>query len=237
MNNITAAFNNIYLPEKALIVYQSRAEENDVYIEAYDMDENGKPINAHPLSVNEISTMAECLSSCSHVSNDFLISKGLLPENVLYTNTQRGFALWYTPPQQVNLLFKDELSIPCGTAYVPSLVWKATKNSLWIYALKGNAKPKEATALYYAPFFNIHGNGNVCMGNVDIDISRKSSLEDFMTAWEAYFWNSYFSHLIGDVSPVQGNIIQLWQQQVNTNKKFPVEVLKKNRKTLKDLIL
>jgi PRTRC genetic system protein B len=236
MKNVAAAFNNIYLPKKALVVYQSLADENGLYVEAYDMDVNGKRINAHPLSVKETIALAEVLNTCTELSNDFLISKGLLPENVLHVNAKLGYAVWHTPEQKVNLLFKKELGIACGEAFIPAMVWKARKDSLYVYAMKESKRPTGATKLYFAPFFNIHGDGNVCMGTVNIEIDKHYCLEDFIKAWEDYFFNSYFSHLIGNYSPTKGNIVQLWKGLVGTDRKFPNEVLIKNGKQIKDLL-
>ena len=61
-------------------------------------------------------------------------------------------------------------------------------------------------------------------------------LEDFIQGWQEYFFNSYFSHLLDGYCPVSVNIVQLWQEQVNSKKKFPVEVLVNNNKTIKDIL-
>jgi PRTRC genetic system protein B len=168
----------------------------------------------------------------------FLNPKGLLTPKILYINPDKhGFAVWQTAPQEVNLFFAKTLGITCGKAKVPALIWKATKDNLFIYALKEEKKPSEKTILYHAPFFNIYQDGRVCMGTVDIEINHKCFLEEFIQQWEEYFWNSYFSHLIDGYSPVKANIVQLWQGQVNSGKDFPKEVLIKNGKTIKDLIL
>ena len=235
MKNITPAFDQIFIPAKALVVYNSLAE-NRVYVEAYDIDENGKPINAHPLSVKETIGLAEVLNSCSEVNNDFLINQGLLPEKILHVNSKIGFAIWYTSQQKINLLFKEDLAIPSGETSVPAMIWKATKNSLSVYATKETNRPTEATKLYYAPFFNIHENGNVCMGTVNIEIDKSCCLEDFIHAWEDYFFSSYFAHLIGSYSPTKGNIVQLWKGLAGTNKHFPIEVLIKNGQQLTDIL-
>jgi PRTRC genetic system protein B len=237
MKNISHLLNNIYMPCKAFIIYSSLDEKEDgVYVEAYDMDENGKPINAHPLSISETAGLAEALDCSGHLKREFLKSKGIMPGNVLYINPHHnGFAIWSTPAQTVSLFFKEELGIPCGKAKVPPLIWKATREQLFIYAFKENKKPTEDTPLYYAPFFNIHKDGNVCMGTVDIEIDNKFFLEEFIVAWERYFWNSYFSHLLGNHCPVSSNIVQLWKDQVNSNKKFREDVMIKRNETLKKL--
>jgi hypothetical protein len=74
------------------------------------------------------------------------------------------------------------------------------------------------------------------MGNVRIQIDHKTSLEDFMEKWEHHFYKSYFSHTLTGGSKVNGNIVQLWQQQAETGQKFPEKYLIKNGKTLQNLI-
>lgn len=75
------------------------------------------------------------------------------------------------------------------------------------------------------------------MGTAASNAGLAACLEEFITAWEQAYWNSYFSHLIGEVSPVNVNIVQLWQGLGNTGKKFPPEVLNPSGKTIKDLIV
>jgi len=237
MENRTELFKDIYLPKKALVIYQSEQDEKNVYVEAYDMNRQGKPINAHPLSLAETAALAQCLQTSPELSNDYTRCEGLIPEKVLYIHPHKGYAIWHTPAGQVDMLFKEDLRIPSGKAFVPPLLWKADKQSLHLYAMGNHRKPTIHTALFHAPFFNMHDTGLVCMGTVDIDMQDIHSLEAFMKQWEHYYWNSYFSHLIADVSPVAGNIVQLWQNQVSTGNKFPLEVLKKNGKTIKDLIV
>ena len=74
------------------------------------------------------------------------------------------------------------------------------------------------------------------MGTVSIDIKNSTSLEEFMNAWEHYFFNSYFSHLLDRYNPINGNCVNLWKDLMNTDKPFPKDVLKKNNKTLKNLL-
>jgi len=238
MENITAIFNETYSPVKALVIHQSQQNAEHVYVEAYDIGSNGKPVNAHPLSVKETIVLAGSLNTSSELKNDYLKSKELLPDKVLYIHpTTHGFAMWYTPEQEVDLLFKESLQIPCGKAFVPPLLWKADKSNLYLYAVKTQGKPSIKAPLYRAPFFNLYEDDRVCMGTVDMGMDKVDCLEDFTATWERCYWNSYFSHLIGNVSPVNGNIVQVWQQQVNTQKKFPQDILKAKDKTIKDLIV
>lgn len=245
MNNVSQQFNEQYRPIKALLIYKStehisdthEREGNELYVESYDIGKNGNPINAHPLSVKEMMALSELMQSTQELKNNYLQCKGVLPNKLIYVNGQNnGYAVWYTPPQEVGLYFNETLSIPSGKAKISALLWKATKESLYVFALKGKAKPHADTLLYYAPFFNLAQDGRVCMGTVNIQIDRQTHLEHFMAQWESYFFNSYFTHTLSGHRHCKGNLIQLWQEQVGTGRDFPQQELVKNNRTLKDLI-
>jgi len=115
-------------------------------VESYDIGRNGKPINAHPLNEKEMSALSELLQTTQETKSGYLKSKGLLPANILYVNQQiGGYAVWHTPPQEVNLFFVDGLNIPSGKFHVPAMLWKANADHLAVYALKG--KPNLPKAL------------------------------------------------------------------------------------------
>lgn len=245
MKNVSQTFNEQYLPVKALLIYQSVEQERenyerqptDIYVESYDIGKQGNPINAHPLSVKEMIALSELLQATQELKNNFLQCRGVLPSNLIYVNTQNnGYAIWHTPPQEMSLFFTNSLGIPSGKAKIPAQLWKATKESVQVFAIKGKAKPTAKTPLYYAPFFNLSQDGRVCMGTVNINIDSQTCLEDFMAQWENYFFNSYFTHTLGNHRHCKGNLIQLWQEQVATGKDFPQNELIKNGRTLKDLI-
>lgn len=249
MTNISENFNEQFVPVKAILIYQNQlcvkneygyeADRNaQVYVESYDIGKHGKPINAHPLSVTEMLSLSKLFQSSEELKSLYFKPKGLLPANVLYLDAQsEGYAVWYTPPMEKELFFVQDLGIPSGKAHIPALVWKASRNSLYIYALKGKGKPTANTTLYHAPFFNIYENGNVCMGTVNIAIDRYTRLEDLITMWQVYFFNSYFSHTIGSHQGAKSNLVSLWQQQVATGKAFPSDQLHKHRNlTLKSII-
>jgi PRTRC genetic system protein B len=235
-NNITQQFGRLYDPIKALLIYKN-IEKKSIYVEAFDMDQNGKPINAHPLTMQESISLAKALDTSEDMQTSFLDPVGLLPKNVLYINRGRNaFALWQTPGQKVRLLFKEGLSIPNGEAYVPPMIWKAQRNTLCVYALNTDEPSTLTTPLFHAPYFNIYGDGKVCLGTVSIQVPRDCGLEEFIRLWEIYFFNSSFSHMIGGQSPVKGNIVQLWQKLVNTDEPFPIEKLNPIKLTVKDLL-
>lgn len=236
MKAISKIFGDIFLPQKALLVYRNSNDDAAVYVEAYDMDETGKPINAHPLSIEECISLAQALDSTDALKKDHLTSNGLLPEQVLKVNPTQGYALWYTPPKEVDMLFKKELAIPSGKAKIPGMVWKADKNNVQVFTFKGLRRPSLKTTLYRAPFFNIHQDARVCMGTVAIELENCNCLEDFISQWENYFFNSYFSHVIENGIGSKQNIIQLWQQQINSGRPFPEDTLIMANETIQNLI-
>lgn len=237
-NNITKDFGTLYYPKSALVFYQSKGSNTDIYVEHFDMDKNGNPVNAHPLTVQEASALAKSLQTEKEKNTAFLKSEGILPSHILHINpsTEKGTVVWYTKAKQQQLYFVEGLQIPSGIASVPPMIWQASKNSLTVFALTSDRRPTVKTKLYHAPFFNIYEDGKVCMGTVSIDIKNSASVEEFTCSWEHYFFNSYFSHLLGSNNPVKGNCVALWKSLVNSDKPFPKEVLKLKNKTLKNLL-
>ncbi|SFS61738.1 PRTRC system protein B [Mucilaginibacter polytrichastri] len=237
MKNITETFGALYHPVKAFVVFQKDSPENDTYVECYDMDENGFPINAHPLSIRESTQLANALDTSDELKRNFLKPSGLMPKNVLYINPDHnGYAIWHTPKQKVDLFFVEGLGIPNGKAAIPPLLWKASRGTLQVYALEGDSNITTDTPLYHAPFFNLYENGRVCMGTVKIKIPADCLLEEFIHLWQQYFFNSFFSHTLGGRIRVNGNVIQLWQSLVGTKKQFPINFLQENGLTLKKIL-
>ena len=236
--DITEDFGTLYHPKSALVFYESNTLNKEVYVEYFDMDKNGTPINAHPLTEREAEALAKALTTEKQKQSAFLKPVGILPTTILQINlsTNKSAVVWYTKAQKRTLYFVDSLEIPNGTANVPPMVWQATKNSLRVFALASGRRPTEKTPLYYAPFFNIYEDGRVCMGSVNVDIKESACIEQFTKSWEDYFFNSYFSHLMGENSPVKGNCVSLWKDLVSTGRTFPKEALKSNNKILKNLL-
>ena len=237
LNDITENFGTLYFPKSALVFYETKGVNTDMYVEHFDMDRNGNPINAHPLTVKEANVLAKSLHTDEEKNKAFLKPKRILSTNILHINpSEKGTVLWYTKAQQRQLYFVNGLGIPNGKAKVPPMLWFANKNSLSVFALSSDRRPIEKTPLHYAPFFNVYENGNVCMGTVNIDIQNSASVEEFIQAWESYFFNSYFSHLLGNYNPIKGNCVTIWKDLIGTDTPFPKEVLKPNNKTLKNLL-
>jgi PRTRC genetic system protein B len=237
MNNLTNTFGTLFHPQKAFLIYRDAGQNKHIYVESYDIDPDGRPYNAHPLSVSEAAGLSKALQTSDKKKTGFLTPKGLIPRKLLYMRTDvNPYAIWRTPPQNIKLLFKEDLGIDSDFVNIPALVWKATKNSLAIYALTDCDKPDENTALFHAPFFNIYDDGHVCMGSVQINIRKDCPLEDFMVQWENAFFSSYFSHMVQGHNPVKGNMVQLWKRLTGTAQPFPHKVLIPMKRTIKHLI-
>ena len=247
MTNITEQFNQQYVPFKALLLYSYDKPRDDnygqnekqtkIYVESYDIGSNGKPINAHPLTIKEMTALAKILQTAQEQQDSYLKSRGLLPANILYVNQQaNGYAVWYTPPEEVNLFFVDGLNIPSVKYFVPGMVWRANTEHLQVYALKGKIKPQLTTKLYHAPFLNLYANGQVCMGTVNVEINQSTCLEDFISKWQQYFFNSYFSHSISGNSNTRTNTTALWRSLAQKNNVFPQDELLPTGYTLKHLL-
>ena len=248
MRNITEQFNSRFQPCKVLLIYRREQERDwtnpygakkntEIYVESYDIGKQGQPVNAHPLTLKEMTALSDVLQTTQELKGGYLKSRGILPNKVLYVNYgANGYAIWYTPPQETTLFFTESLNIPSGKARVPAMVWKATNEKLSVFAIKGKTKPSAETALYHAPYLNIYTGGNVCMGTVKIAIGRDTALEDFMNLWETYFFNSYFSHSINGNSSTQTDTATLWCGLLESGKEFPPDELKKNGLNLKHLI-
>ncbi|QIH34521.1 PRTRC system protein B [Sphingobacterium sp. DR205] len=237
--DITQDFENLYYPICALVVYQTKGIETDVYVEHFDMDANGNPVNAHPLTVREADSLAKSLRIEQEKESAFLKPKTILPSNVLSLdpNTEKGTVIWHTKAQVRDLFFIESLGIPNGKAYVPPMLWKASKSSLTVFALKSNRRPTLKSKLQHAPFFNVYEDGKVCLGTIKIDIKNSTSVEEFLQAWEHYFFHSYFSHMIAAGNNVEGNCVTLWKSLVTEGTEFPVAVLKPTHLTLKNILL
>lgn len=236
-NNITQNFGTLYHPKSALVFYQTSNTSPDCYVESFDMDKDGHMINAHPLTVREANQLAKSLRIESDDKKPFLKSDGIIGNNILQIDpTHNGSVVWFSKAQFRELYFVENLEIPNGKAHVPALLWKADRNRISVYSLKTNRRPTEKTTLYHAPFFNINSDGLVCMGTVDIQIKKTSSLQEFTTAWENYFFNSYFSHLMQGHNPINENPVSLWKNLIGTDTPFPIDTLVKSKKTLKNLL-
>ncbi|MDR3008641.1 MAG: PRTRC system protein B [Sphingobacterium sp.] len=228
-------FNSLFVPKIALVMFEQQGgNDNRYYIERYDIGLNGKPLNAHPLTEQELAQFVEVFKSSTQSNLDYMVPEGILPENVLYLdpNNKGGLIIWYTKAQTKRLFFVDNLNLKNDLAEIPALLWCVRDHKLYLYALKDNCRPDASTQLYEAPFFNMYIDGKVCLGTVSTDVSAAGSLEEFIATWQSFFFDSYFSHPISNSYA----LIELWQGLLGTGRAFPKKQLKKVGFNLKKLL-
>lgn len=212
MKDITQSFGTLYHPTIALVVYQNDEINKDIYVEHFDMDKNGNPINAHPLTEREAKELIKALTINiqKEKNQDFLKLKGILPTHILQINpSENGAVLWFTKSMKRQLYFTENLEISNGMAEVPAMLWLANKRSLKIFALSSNRRPTDKTELFYAPFFNVYENGMFVWERLMFIFKTQLRWKNSQRNGKIIFFNSYFSHLMNEHNPINGNCVNL----------------------------
>lgn len=105
--------------------------------------------------------------------------------------------IWWTPPARRPVFFKkssfnDKTFDGHAVCPTPGLIWMAMPGKgLYVYAVKGAHRPTPETPLYQAPFFNVWGRGQVCIGSASLP-GENDKWEP--GAWEKTFFGSHFTH-------------------------------------------
>lgn len=167
---------------------------------------------------------------------------GYLPESVVAS--EDGGLIWYEPPMARHLFFKQSDTYPersIGTraarVQLPGIVMTAGGRIGWnVFALKEGQRPTPSTPLWCAPFFNVDRDGRICAGNVRTP--RDTALAS-VGAWSTAFFRSNFAHANYDGQvDYPGDSPALWRDLLaaGENQPFPLHVLKRDDRTLGDLI-
>lgn len=198
-----------YAYDPVLALVANKDNEGDYYIESHRIDAQGCMLEGVPLSKECITDLVGGFSA--EYSN---IPFGMIPPNLLHADNRVGHNkyIWYNPPRQRMMYFRQDLNIENDFYYVPGVVYVVDNNSLNIYAFKGK---KPVNQLYKAPFFNVTG-ASVCLGNAKLDYPEEPSFSDILEYWEKKFWLSEFSYLGGNSNPTQNNLYlstKKWKEQ------------------------
>jgi PRTRC genetic system protein B len=221
------------IPKVALIAYEQK--NSNYYLESRRIKKGVsgfEMLEGTPLTKKAI---AEILDKIDPIKLERIYCDGFLPENLLAYNNDDAVPtiIWYIKSGWHNLSFIKKLNINDGLMHLPTLIFKLKMDNLSVYAIK-TKKPKLNSKLYHAPMHNIYSNGNVCMGNAKIFSSNEVS--EMMKNWEKAFFQSKFSHLQTQGSPIKGNLNTFIKDQIDNNKIFDNNVLKLFGKKLEDLI-
>ena len=160
-----------------------------------------------------------------------------LPENVLARTADS--IVWWTPASVRAIFYMDgkstELSQLSGKRFPqPPLVLRIENGSLQVRALQKNERPKPATQLYRAPYWNVNDHGDVCLGSTHVPSETAvSNLQE----WEKAFFTSEFTHAntVQKLTTHPGGFTGLWKSLIGKTA-FPSRLLVDAKETLQHFI-
>lgn len=165
-----------------------------------------------------------------------VVMGGFLPENVLYMDGD--VIVWWMPAKERHIAFKTQEELigeRAGVAPHPGLVFAASSNGWWVWAVKSRSRPTPGTALYRAPYMNVYDNGVICAGSVKLP---GSTAVEKITGWNEAFFGSFFTHTNGaKMAKVEGGLYRLWRDLLDGQyHQFPNGVLVSAGMSLGDFI-
>lgn len=215
----------------ALLVYQGKSRSFVAWHQARNA-EQGAPFlgEAQQLTTEFVHSLAQGLGSRIPVE--------VLPENVLVRTAEA--VVWWTPAAHRTMFFRstaEDTQALNGKRFPhPPLVWRVSGRELWVRAMQENARPKPATKLRVAPYFNVSGeDGLTCQGTMR---SPEDAGVATIPLWERAFFQSEFTHQTGarrlTIHP--GGFLGLWASLAGSRKPFPVEHLASANQTLLEFV-
>lgn len=243
MNERTELLTKNYKPIQLITVFRSESSvtgEGQYYLESHDINESGAVMAGKPLMQETIQGMVDVFFDEKQNS---ITVKGMLPQNLLQFNLLPGGnynMVWYREAEERVIHFAPQLKIPTAKAWVPAMVYKVDRKHFSVFALKTNTRPKENTKLCYAPFFNVNGDGLVCLGNAKVKMPREKTYDNLVKYWEDLFWLSEFTHVNGTDEKTVTKLQPLWKSIMAKKAKVKWSELNElkfyKQKTLKHLL-
>lgn len=194
--NVTEAGESASLSH-AILLYGARSDQG--HGTTFATFHNVESINERPeimpgRLLNE-RDLVELASSLASPNAKQAVQAQWVDPSVLASGADR--LIWWSPPGKRSMFFETSNHSAVqirghGLCPVPGLVWMAMPGKgLYVYAVKGAQRPTRETALFQAPFFNVWGRGQVCIGSAQqpMQDSRWST-----KAWETMFFGSRFTH-------------------------------------------
>jgi len=203
--------------QSAILVY---ADANSAAATLHEIgQDHGRPFlkPGHPVTLDAVEELAVTLGKATGAT--------WLPENVVMLSA--GKMAWWCPSGRRRIWFKPSHNDPerqAELAVIKSLngryVWhppllfvtsyQRGHGSIHIYALTQDRRPRPGEALFNAPYWNLNAGG-MCNGNLKLPDSPSP---DNITAFEAAFFNSAFTHSsYGDqLTRHPGRHHGLWQE-------------------------
>lgn len=229
MNERTSHLVKNYQPVLALTVYKTENGEGrrgDYYLESHDINEKGEVMQGKPLLQETIEAIVDVFFD--ERKNKVAIS-GMIPDNLLNFLLLPGGnyrMVWYRPAEVRVIHFSSILKIETTKAWVPAIVYTVEGRSFSVFALNANTRPKEATKLFMAPFFNVSDSGLVCLGSANVKQPKQKTYMNLMQYWEDLFWLSEFTHVNGNDNKTVTKLQPLWQKVMKSKCKLKWSDLK-----------
>jgi PRTRC genetic system protein B len=157
----------------AILLYQSGAEIQ--YASQHDI-RHGEIQPGKPLELGQVQALAHALTdlavTTTRDSFDVLFESTLLMSNPLVRR-----AVWYRPAAPASQFYDcEELGKMQGVVNMPTLVFDQQGGGLRICAIRGVDRPTADTPIFHAPMFNTDQGGNVCLGDVALQLPVKPEL-------------------------------------------------------------
>jgi PRTRC genetic system protein B len=185
----------LFVPSVAIIAYQGNEENSqEWYLESHPIV-NGEFMEGRPLQQETLHAMLELMYTKETAERKV---HRFIPANMLYGDVLQGGDykfIWYRPEEKRSLFFSEKLELKNGEAWVPAMVYVASRKRLSVFALDSNDYPTEGTKLFRAPFHNVSENGSVCLGSAKANFPKAPSYANVMKYYEDLFWVSEFSHM------------------------------------------
>jgi PRTRC genetic system protein B len=227
--HISIGENHRFELREALLVYGDR-QRSFVTRHRVTLHKDGPPTlgPAQPLGLGFLESLVRSLSGASAAE--------VLPENVL-AKGDRTIA-WWTPACRRQMFYENSegkaTDLNGRTFPQPPLVWCVDNGELKIRALTENKRPRAATTLAVAPFWNLSDDGRVCTGTMRRPDSATAAT---IKEWERGFYESAFTHAnVGRLTRHPGGFEALWREIAYKRKPFPAKTLIQLPQTLAQFV-
>jgi PRTRC genetic system protein B len=224
-----------FVLKQALLVYEDQLSRREQFVTVHEVIREGSPPHQARLGPGRLLTTAFLKQLCRGLER-----RGqaiILPENVLACTSD--LLVWWTPQRQHRMFFsdgaEDRRELNGRTCPHPALVWLVRHGRLSLRALDQAIRPKPATPLMIAPYWNTEpSRGDVCEG--DMRRPRETAVNN-MLEWEEGFFNSRFTHPsgMGKLTAHPGGFIGLWTELADKHQ-FPGQYLLPARQTLQQFV-
>lgn len=218
-------------PVLELLFYQNDSQAYVEYARIIDMKrESYKPVTYEGLEVL-FSKIRKKIGK--EQLKKTLAFNDIIPENVLHFDSTSllPHIVWFCQAHRNTFLFRDGE----GFLWYPHLIFALKNNELKVYATK-TANIRAKTKLYKAPFPNVYGGSNICMGTINLSEHITGNYNQLMKNMERVFFGSKFTSELMDENRSKNNTNSLLKKLLNTERPFPKDTLVQINQTVEDVL-